>query len=797
MRLFIDGKEYPVDCNAGFSLNYDDTLTHDIDAMRSGAKVEITIPATTETDILFADAVQPLAAERFASAIHYAVITVEGMEMVSGVIRLKQAVGRGGAATHYRAEILTGAPQWVKNAAQTMLHDTPVKYECILSPAEMCRTWTDDSPVKFFPVHHDSYRRHHSSVSIMPPEKIMMTDDYHPFISVEAVVRAVFESAGYSISSRFIESDLFRSLYMSGAFAHTDTSAHRRNMDFVAGRTEDVSAVADDSGRVYASAVVVKHSLGNLVDTAASEIQDGDASQPTGFFSNNGCFSLVKGVAAFTPLTAVNVGFEYNIAYVTDYVIESRSRLRGFNTIYLENGVHVPFTLANRFKDYRNEAKSAYEYKLMIFDNMPEGTKYRLDALIDGKGVVLAETSERMCKVVTPPGSAPQDIVLMYYSSTFGKYRRATNDWALYAGYIEYRGRTEVEITLQTPTEELNAMTPRRFEGIYFEGADPGMTLTLLKRTTMRPIFSSRPGYGSRLSFADMMRYGVRQTALLQALQQMFNLRFMTDENTRTVFIEPYDDFYGDTVAEWSDKIDFDADIFFEDPSLKVHQRRSLAYRDGEGAVLRFEKEHNTSFADWCHTAASTATLEGEQASINPLFAPTLNGKGHFYNAEDAFIIEVSDSDDADDDTFITPRIVRFAGIQPLPAGQRWGYPYSKAAYPLAAFHLAEECGTARPFTLCFCDRDGLTGLNRYYTHQLACEERGLRITLRMHLTPADAAALFDGSVEGPSVRSLFRLRTGGQSALYTLEAVENYNPATGYARCTFLKTDNDNQTLA
>lgn len=793
MKLFIDGREYPAHCGEGFSLSYNEAQTRNIESMRSGMRVGITVPSTPDTDRLFADAALPHAAKRFADEVHNAVVTDGGLELVRGVIRLKHAVKRGDKTVCYRAEILTGAPLWVKNAARTMIHDTPVKYDRPLTPADICSGWTDDVPVKFFPVHRDSYELSNSSVSLLPPEKIMMTDDYHPFISVEAVVRGIFDGAGYDIRSRFMESEEFRSLYMSGVYASTDVAARKRSMDFLAGRLEDATAEADYSGRVYASASVAAHTVGNIADTVVESVNDGEGGlRPTGFFSKNDCFTVVKGVAAFTPLTSVKVGFEYDIAYVTDYVIESRTRLRGFDTIYLGNGVHVPFTLANRFKDYRSEPRASYSYKLVIFGDTA-GRRFRLTGIIGGQSVTLAETSEAVCSVVTPAGAAPSNLYL--YVNVGGTYSIAANDWALYAGHVEYRGRTEVEITLRTPAEELTSQSVRRFNDIFFEGADPGMKLTLLKRTTLKPVFTAKPAYGSQVRFADVARYGVRQTVLLEALQQMFNLRFLTDESTRTVFIEPCDDFYGDGTADWSDKADLDTATIVSDPSADVHEVRTLAYRDGEGAVLRWENDHGESFADWSLKAQSWATLEGPQTLSNPLFAPTLNAARRFDNAEDALIMEVCDRDDgsSDDNTFFTPRIVRYTGMQPLPQGQRWGYPFSQAAYPLAAFHLAEEHGTAQPFTLCFNDRDGVPGLKRYHLRRMVQQERGPRIKVRIHMTPADAAGIFACSPSGPSVRSLFRLRTQGQSFLCTLEAVEGYNPAQGYATCTFLKTESLN----
>ena len=50
-------------------------------------------------------------------------------------------------------------------------------------------------------------------------------------------------------------------------------------------------------------------------------------------------------------------------------------------------------------------------------------------------------------------------------------------------------------------------------------------------------------------------------------------------------------------------------------------------------------------------------------------------------------------------------------------------------------------------------------------------------------------AGLLADDGKSPSVRSLYRLEIGGQSALWTLRAVEGYDPQKSLTLCRFLKT--------
>ena len=109
-------------------------------------------------------------------------------------------------------------------------------------------------------------------------------------------------------------------------------------------------------------------------------------------------------------------------------------------------------------------------------------------------------------------------------------------------------------------------------------------------------------------------------------------------------------------------------------------------------------------------------------------------------------------------------------GLHGLPAGERWGYPLGDERYPLAAFHFTGDAET-EGFTLCFEDRDAQEGLHRFYDARIAAEEDRQQVTLRLRIAPDEYAALF---------------RFAGGSSLFTLRAVEAYDPREGVAHCTF-----------
>lgn len=794
IRLLIDGRDIPVDSSAKAAISYDAAQLADIQSGRTARRIALEVPVTAETDRVFGNAGNPLTAERFNAATHRAVIRVDGTELFRGTAILTGAEKRG-RKEWFKIEIKGDTALWARSAALRKLSDAGISSTRLLTPEGIAASWTDSRPVKFFPVDRADRTVESSSVSLLPVQNVAMTDDYWPFISVAELVNAIFRDAGYTLRSRFAETELFRSLYISGAYSVPDAAARKRSMDFLAGRTTDVSATADSFGRVYLSASAQLHSTGNIVDTVESYIPDADGKPAaTGFFSTNGLFAIDEksGVAAFTPKSDAVVGFEYSIAYVTDHVISSRTRLTGFDRIYAGNDLHVDFTLQNRYEDQRDKLLPDYNYKLMLFDDDGSGSrKYRLTVKAGNSTVTLLETSQRMTAVTMPAAKTISDAQLIFAESGSNVFRPYEGDWALYWGFVEERGRTEVEVKVRTQPEALTAGTPKFFNELFIDGALPQMNFTLLKRTTLRPVFASTAGYGAELSFRDVAAADVRQSELLDALRMMFDLQFCTDECTKTVWMEPYADFFDGDTVDWSDRIDLDSPITVSDPSLGMHDTVTLAYGEDDAAVARFNRRTGQRLGHWSFSPDSKATLDGEKRLVNPLFSATVSENENCLNARSAWIMQVRATDETSDDPLIgnfPTRIVRYAGCRPLAGGESWSDGGTR--YPLAAFHFAGDQHTPG-FSLCHEDRDGIAGLHTYHQRRLKEESEGAVVTLSLRLLPEEVAALQQFRAGMPSVRSRFRLDFDARSAgaLYTLRAVDRYDPSQAVVRCTFIKT--------
>lgn len=785
MELLIDGS--PCDLGtARVTLPARAAAAADIETCRAGRSLRIAIPATERNDRILSFARDPHAAVRFNDALHRAEVRCAGATLLEGRVRLMASSEEG-----HELEIRESGTGWAVQAAQRRLGDLGIDFRATLDPVTICRSWREESPVRFFPIHRDAYPQRSDPYDLLPAERILSTDDYHPFLHVATLVERIFAEAGYTLRSRFFAGAFFRSLYLSGAYPVRDTTAADSRMGFFARRLGPATASADDIGRVYADPRALAHTVGNIVETATPLTPDADGEPIPELRNNGGCFAMADGAIRFTPPVETTAGFEYRLRYTTDHRILSRRRLRGFDTLYLGPGSELSFSLANRYEDRRGAIRPGYEYRAVVFDHAA-GAQYRLTCMRDGvPGHLLGTFAARSALVTTPSGATLSEPVLEERGG--GVWTAATGDWALYDGHVGETGRTTVELRVRTVARSLSPASPVRFDLVYFAGAEPGMRLTLHKETSLRTCFVTGPGYGAPVTFADVTHHGFRQSALLEALAHMFNLRFLTEAATRRVWVEPADDFRSGGTVDWSDRTDFSQPVEIADRVTGEHRRRVWCYRAGEGAVARFDAgapdPSGTGPAGvlgaWCHATDSPAALEGTERRTNPLFHPSLNVADSYRNAPSASMLSVGDRDAVTAAEELTPRIVRYAGLRPLPEGERWGHPWNEASYPLAAFHFAGDASTA-PFTLCFEDRDGAEGLHRRYDREAEASVRRQRITLSLCVEPHELEALFTPGVGAADLRARFLIDTGQGIVRAVLRRVEAYEPGAPSVRCVF-----------
>ena len=767
--LRIDGVEAPLRSESVKLPGHSAKMYESVQKWRENRELRLDVVATLAMMSLFGHAEDMHRTEEFNCSRHVGEVLADGVVVFEGDATLLGVERRGGEI-YYRILLSTKRHDWAHNAAHTRLKNSDVEALVYMTQYGIEDTWEGDKAVRMLPLRYDSYPEPENTAEYAT-HRLLMPHEYHPFISVVDVVRSIAQKAGYTLSSRFFDTDVAKRLMMSGAYRNVDTALLQSTMGFKAFRSCSTTASAGDDGRVNVWEPIFASNIGVLVDTVTSNTLDEEGKPISEAYSNGGCFTFEGARPVFTPKRDINVAFDMHLSYTTDYQIISSRRLRGFTQLHLANNCDVVVTLSNPFTDMRNNINPRIEYKLFIFDYDPE-----CSYMLDGVGTI----SEKVSTVLFSSGygTTTKLRVKSPGSSTYAEYQ---GDWALYEGYVAETGTRRVEIDVRTPYEKLTPSSPKRFNDIIIGGAIPGQQMTLHAGCSVTPVFGGVAGYGEELSFADVANIDISQADLLEAVAHLFNLRIYSHAPTKTLYIEPYDDFYGESVVDWRGRQVGDGEVVMEQ-IVDGFEGYILGYQPADGAAATYTQGEERELGTWdCHVE-NYAAKRSTKSLLNPLFHPTASFAGAYSSAPSAMVLTVGDRDIMSDVAAIEPRIVLYHGIVPLPEGEYWPSPSSRANYPLAAFHSKDMNAT-----LAFDDREGCRGLHRYYDTQLTETSTRQMLECDIHLSPAEYASLFDPN-SSVTLRSHFRLEACGQSSLFRLEHIEYYNTATHIARCIFAR---------
>jgi hypothetical protein len=349
-------------------------------------------------------------------------------------------------------------------------------------------------------------------------------------------------------------------------------------------------------------------------------------------------------------------------------------------------------------------------------------------------------------------------------------------------------GTLDVELTVRTAPENVTKGSPKFFDSIYFGGADEGMRLVVSEKTWLRPVFYAQPTEGSVVSFADVCAHDASRMDFINALRQMYNLCFHTDNRDKVVRIEPAATFYSpERVIDLSGRIDFSRPITVEELGGDLAREMVWSYRGGDGATARFNRNNATRMGRWSAPVESAAAKDEVSEWENPMFTPSLSASGVYLGAPSARLVQAGDTSlagvERTEDLNFVPKIVRYKGMRALPAGENWGWPLPGAAYPSLWFHSPEEGST-----LCFEDRDGCVGLHTMWDRDVRLWNGGRRVTLWLALDAIDVSSLAFPTAVGADFRALYKLVIDGEECLYRLEEVCDYTPSAPSTKCVFIK---------
>lgn len=779
MNIFIDNQLCQIDAQTECpTICYDSADWSSLDKLRKGHCYRFSIPINHCNRQIMGDSDRIHTASSFNDQDHNARVEFDGAPLIEGPVVLiaSQVAPESG---RYLIEVQSGVCGWAREAMRNHLKNVNLEFESEYSSSAIINSWTGDKLVRMLPVLRDKYSDAASTTELLPIQRIPGVTDYHPFISVPKLLEAIFAEAGYSIESRLLTQSPAKDLVMSGRFSWRDTTRLDARMGFRAGRDTASTAVADSYGMVYADPFTTFNTVGNLVNTVVATEVAPD------LYSSDTSFRVEEGEAIFSPPERVKMIMYLKFHYMTDYRIATRDRLQGFNTIMIDQTNKYSFALANRFVDHRPSFHSGMEYRIVVF-NHTEGTSYRLEytaktANTLTRAVATTFTADNALFTINSSITASEP-TLYYKGANSSVWRICPNDWALYPGYVEMTGQTEVEVTIATAPREVSSAEPFLFRNIAFAGALPGQSMTLYASTRAYPSFQPHPALGSIFTLQDIMKHDVLQSKLIESIAHMYDLRFYTDPIERKVYIESDSQMVDPSrVVDWSDRIIESLPIEISDASEDGAREICYRYQIGDGAVGRYDQQNEDFYGQWSGQVDSRLARKSDHTSWNPMFAPTINASNLFALAPSVSLPQVGDRDaDQDGELNFPTKILLYLGVRELPDEERWGLASSR--YPLSAFHLDGEC------SLCFEDRDDQTGLHSYYDARYKRMNEARRVTLWLDLSATDILPIIETDADGMDMRAAYHLTIGGEQGLYRLEAVEEFLPEKNQARCRFVQ---------
>ncbi|MCK4828946.1 hypothetical protein KA005_75180, partial [bacterium] len=195
------------------------------------------------------------------------------------------------------------------------------------------------------------------------------------------------------------------------------------------------------------------------------------------------------------------------------------------------------------------------------------------------------------------------------------------NSFDIDTGYIYLAASDYIDIHINMEVDADND-SPGTLNPTFF--IDAGLTDNYLQLVWSE--HNLWPGIGETMS-PETHLPDIDTVSFLKALKEAYNLRFFMDRNNKTIYIETSDDFYGDTVVDWSDKIDYSEEPSFEIIVFNYKKKQQFQWKPDESdkAYSNYVSESGIPFQKIL-TLDSEYAKPGTFIRENSQFSPTILG---------------------------------------------------------------------------------------------------------------------------------------------------------------------------
>lgn len=212
----------------------------------------------------------------------------------------------------------------------------------------------------------------------------------------------------------------------------------------------------------------------------------------------------------------------------------------------------------------------------------------------------------------------------------FPSVSKTTQDPASGSSYIYVQQGETVEAALQCEFVNQSGMASSTRVSIAFGGIGGVSAFANQVSQFLVEYDSTELQIGSTFEIPQMLPCDVKQIDFIKGISHMFNLQFYTDVQSKKIYAEPYDDFYGNATDafNWSSKVDY---------SQGIQDKYEIGLN--EEVLFKYKDDSADEYVEYLNTDDNGNALEnpvfayylnlgdkfpkGKKEFVNPLFAPT------------------------------------------------------------------------------------------------------------------------------------------------------------------------------
>jgi len=611
----------------------------------------------------------------------------------------------------------------------------------------------------------------------------------YPAIKAKKYIDAIFDSAGYTYTSSFFNSTLFNTLiipFNNKEFNLDDTAIQNRIIEVntpqeTVGSNAFVTPLQTTSTSAY-DANFIKYTnevrdTGNVYNnsTGILEIQVGKA----GYYNLSTMLQL-QGVFT-TPSAALGSG----ASYVSNGFIEGHIQVRRYSS-------------ANAFIEHLDTLSYGISPDTAFPANTAPAT---VTNAANPTGAVSSNSTDLLHTfgIININGIGYINIFDANASLGINPNSNAVrNQFTINVDNVYLNEGEKVRIVLQYAVRQRYGIP--LVPGFWHSTNAPDVAvaggsyqLNLLSGYLKTEYLNREITEGSLVSMNSTIPRKVKQKDFIMSLVKMFNLYIQPDPNNeKNLLIEPRDDFYTNTIVDWSSKLDISQEVESKPMGALNFKEYLFTYKQDKDYYnkLYFDTWEEVYGQDDFRLVNEFVTNEYKTSVI---FSPTPSVGQNWYDRVLPTIIKFDDNNGVQK-IESNIRILQWGGMKAT--GQQWVHrdadnnTTSYSTYPYAGmfddpytpnnildFGLGNEIYYSNVFDKVITFSNN-TLVNKYYSKflQEITDNNSKIVTGYFYLSPSDIKQLS------------FKDQYYFENQYFRLNKIENYNPSNPITKCEFLK---------